>query len=244
MGRVMRHLTKHRRTGALAAWAILALTVSFRVLAQPAGGADSDAIRRAVTRFYAALETGDADALRSLIWASSVSQSQQAGREEVVQLIVAHKRLERAALARWPEQGGRLRAGFEMITGELDRKALETARVVMEDVNKARIFAAGETGNLRLVRPDAQWQVCIDMIERELDDDTVISINRPDTIVRIRLDRFRWMSAAIRDVAAKIEAGDFAAVTDAETALHTRWNEITIEVNRRRTLMWERRFGR
>lgn len=223
-------------------WALVGLLWATLCPAFSAGAAEGDDVRQAALTFLKALENGNVDELRSIIWAGS--SSQRAGREEVIALIAAHKRLERSAAGRWAEQGKRLSAGFEMFTGELDRNALQAARLMLGEGDKARLYCPGETGYLRLLRSGDRWQVSLPLIENEMNDESAVMNDRPDGFVRMRIDRFRLLALGVADVAARVEAGEFAAPTDAETALAAKLAEVATEMNRRRTAMWQRRINR
>jgi len=240
MSRIMDRIGNRR----ILRWSPVGLMIAIGcAAAMPARAAERDDVRQALLAFFTALDGANPEVLRASIWASPLSLAQQAGRDEIVGLIVAHKRLERAAAARWPDQGRRLSCGFEMLTGELHRQSVESGRVLVEDPGRARIYCAGETGYVRLARGTDRWQVCLDTIER-MDDDSAVVPGSRDGVVRIQLDRYAWMARGAAEIASRVEAGEFAAVTDAEAALAARWAEITTEVNKRRTALWERRFGR
>lgn len=179
----------------------------------------SESVRQAVIRFADALNAADSAQLKAAIWTTDGVQAQELGRDAVVDLIMAEKRLERVAAARFGAEGARFRCGFDLIFSAEDRQAMTKAVVVYDDPNTARVIKLGEIWPLR-VRRNAQrdWRVVLDIIDFELDDDPNEPSN-PDDLSRLRIERLRSTTEAVNSVVSRIEQGTTASATTAEAEL-------------------------
>src|SRR4051812_38759258 len=86
------------------------------------------AVTAALLRFIDALEAGDGKTLVQVISILD-SPAQELARKNFVELAVAEKMLEKAAIAKFGEEGRRFRCGFDLIANEADRKLIAIAPV-------------------------------------------------------------------------------------------------------------------
>ncbi|HEX2970862.1 MAG TPA: hypothetical protein VHP11_00925 [Tepidisphaeraceae bacterium] len=182
--------------------------------------AAESAVRQAVTRFADALIAADATQLRSSIWVSEGIKAQELGRDALIDLIVAEKRLERSAVARFGAEGQRFRCGFDLIFSAADRQALSNAVVVFDDPKSAaRVVKPGEVWPLRVRQsPRQSWRVVLDILDNELDDDPN-EASEPDDISNLRIERLRATAEAVNLTALRIEQGQTSSAITAESEL-------------------------
>jgi len=150
---------------------LLAVCLLATTGARAAAANDADAaITGAILRFVDALEAGDARALEQVIVAESPAQEQM--RKLFCDLAAAQKSLERAAIKKFDEEGKRFHCGFNLIAGAVDRKLLETAKVVYEEPNRfVYVEKSGELSRMSLHRNrQGQWQVVVELIERDAEE--------------------------------------------------------------------------
>ncbi|MGE5611618.1 MAG: hypothetical protein ACM359_20380 [Bacillota bacterium] len=189
----------------------------------------SEAVRQAIVRFADALNAGDAAQLRATIWTAEDSKAQELGRDALVDLIVAEKRLERVAANRFGAEGKRFRCGFDLIFSAEDRESVAKASVVFDDPSIARVIKPGEIWTLRVRRSGQRdWRVALDIIDFDLDDHP----NEPSTpndLSLLRIERLRSAAEAVNLVASRIEQGETASVMTAESELLERLAKISAD---------------
>jgi hypothetical protein len=189
----------------------------------------SEAVRQAIVRFVDALNAGDAGQLRGAIWTSEGVKAQELGRDALVDLIVAEKRLERVAATRFGAEGKRFQCGFDLIFSAADRQALAKASVVFDDAYIARVIKPGEIWPLRVRRSTQRdWRVALDIIDFELDDDPN-EPSSPDEPSMLRIERLRSTAEAVNLTASRIEQGEATSVTAAEGELLDRLTKIAAD---------------
>lgn len=216
-------------------------------------------VLNAVRAFGDALEAGDAEMLTAAIWTSEGSIADARGRDAFVRLVVAEKRLERAAAARFGAAGGsRLRCNFSLIHTPEERAALSTAEIFhdtdtpggapdMETPRGARVQKAGETYPIRLRRgpaaEGAPWRVVVDVIET-LQDDIALAPTKADEGSQLQIERYDAMATAIAEVAAGVEKAEYASAQAAEAELVTRLERVLADYIAKRSALPGRRGGR
>src|SRR3954470_15483378 len=100
-------------------------------------------VMAALIKFTEAMEAGDAKAMEKMIYVETLAQERL--RNAIVPLAAAEKALERAALARFGEEGKKFRCGFDTITTGTDRKTLASAKISYDEVRRnAHVERAGE----------------------------------------------------------------------------------------------------
>ena len=211
---------------------LIAAAVLQCVAAFPARAADArEEIISTLTKFADALEAGDGATLAQSIWVYENSLADAAGRDVFIKLALAEKQLERVAVARFgAAAAGRFRCGFSSIFSKDDRAALMAADIALDPDGAARVQKAGETYAMRLRRQrGGGWQVVLDFLETEIEDDSVAIPTRIEIISRIKLDRFEGLAANATDVAARVERGEYASATAAEADLVARFEQVVIE---------------
>jgi len=180
-----------------------------------------DPVPQALLRFLAALDSADAPVLRQLIYASEKSLAQQAGRDALVELIVAQAHLERATASRFPNQSHFFRRHLDQVCSLPDRSLISSANVAIEESRNAKLVLPNETSPVKLRQSAAgQWQIVLDVIEPELDDAQYRA--RGQGLTQFRIDRLRAFAAAFEMVAKTVESGGYADAQAAETALMDR----------------------
>lgn len=210
-------------------------------------GREGNAVRATVLRFIDAMERGDAETLKKVLWAADESPAQVEARGLFADLVAAEKTLERASVKRYGEDGNRLACGFNLICTAADRKAIERARISLEDgVRFSQLYKEGESTPIRLRRPvNGEWQVVLDfVIDWATEGETFGSIRRTDSLPRIRLDRVKGMIAAVNAVAKRVEAGELPNAAAAETDLMDRLAAVTAEAIRRRQAARDKEWKR
>jgi hypothetical protein len=210
-------------------------------------GREINAVRASVLRFVDAMEQGDAATLKKVLWAAEESPAQLEARGLFADLVAAEKTLERAGAKRFGEDGKRLACGFNLICTTADRKGIERARISLEEgIRFSQLYKEGESTPIRLRRPvNGEWQVVLDfVVEWATEGETPGSMRRSDSMPRIRLDRVKGMIAAIKAVAARVEAGELPSAVTAETDLIDRLAVVTAEAVRKRLAAQEREWKR
>lgn len=204
------------------------------------------AVRRAIVQFAQALDTADAAALRQLIWVLEDLDHHRIARDAFVDLIVAQKKLERAAAGRFGAEGARFRSQFDVVLSPRDLQSINKARVSIEEGRLARVYRAAENWPMRLRREDnGQWQVVLDLID--IDVDTFGgSEPRPDSLSSLRNRRMRNLADATQAVADRVERGETATASAAEADLADRIAAIDAQYLRDQDSIFERwrRFSR
>ena len=215
--------------------ALLVLFASFASELHAQSAARREEIYNAVRAFGDALETGDADKLTAAIWISDGSFADTQGRDAFVRLVVAEKRLERTAAAQFGAAGGaRFRCNFSLIHTPEERSALSMAEITLDTdmPGGARVQKVGETYSIRLrrgpVAAGEPWQVVVDVVEM-LQDDNPLVPTKPADESRVRIERYEAMAAAVAEVAAGVEKGDYANALAAETELISRFERVLQE---------------
>ncbi|MCY2953039.1 MAG: hypothetical protein NTU53_13840 [Planctomycetota bacterium] len=171
-------------------------------------------------RFLDALDSADAPALRQHIHVSESSRSQELGRDTLIALITAEKKLDLAATARFPGQPPRFRRGFDLICSPADRDAISAATVDVDESRTARITLPNQARPLRFVRSSTgQWQVVLDLLDSDLDDTQSTPSSVPDRITQLRVDRLIATAAAVDAVAIRTDSGDYPDLLAAESDL-------------------------
>jgi hypothetical protein len=178
-------------------------------------------------RFVDALEAGDAKTLEQLVAAGDTA-AQERSRRIFVDLAVAQKGLEKAALSKFGEEGKQFRCGFDLIVNVADRKTLASAKVSYDDPGRsARIEKTGELAPMALRRgPDGQWQVVLDPIDEE---DTEHYYGPPPypqpgvmrfvALAAIKVNRYHAIIQAFRETQSRIESGDLPTAAAAQAEL-------------------------
>ena len=211
----------------LIAAAILSCTSGLPALAADA----REEILSTLSKFADALEAGDGAALAQSIWVYDNSLADAAGRDVFIKLALAEKQLERAAVARFgAAAAGRFRCGFSNIFSKEDRATLTAAEISHDADGAARVQRAGETYAMRLRRQrGGGWQVVLDFLETEIEDDSVAIPTRIETVSRIKLDRYEGFASGAADVAARVGRGEYANAAAAEADLVARFDQVVSE---------------
>lgn len=204
-----------------------------------------DEVLDGLRAFLAAVEAGDAEALRRTLWAGGGERQTQA-RDAIAGLLAARVRLERSARAKFGEAGAaRLASGLPALAGAGERAGLARATVTIDDGRTAKVICPGDTVGTRLRRaPDGRWCVSLEAIEAEMDEDITRVRLWGDSMARVRLDRYRALRAAVEAVAAGVESGAYADAGAAEAELASRLAAADAAAERRRAAMRQRRSGR
>jgi len=185
-------------------------------------------------RFLDALDSADAPALRQLIGVSESSKFQEVGRDTLIALITAQKKLDLAAAARFPAQAGRFRRGFDLICSPADRAAISAATVAIDESRTARITLPNQTRPLRFrCSSTGQWQVVLDLLDSDLDDTQTAPSSVPDRIAQLRVDRLIATAAAVDAVAIRTDSGDYPDILAAESDLLDRLAAAKLDYRRK-----------
>jgi len=184
---------------------------------------NSKPVLDALLRFLDALDAADAPALKQLIYVPDKPPALQLCRDAFIDLVVAQKRLERAAQTRFPTQANRFRRDLDLIATPADRKSIAEASVMIDDSQEARLTLPGETSPIRMsLSPSGQWQVMLDVVEPDtLLEARTLQVN-PDALLQLRIDRLRAMSEAVNLAASGIEGATSPDASAAETSLADR----------------------
>jgi len=207
----------------------LAALVLIVVAARPAAAAEGDAaVIATLLRFVDALEAGDAKTLEQLVAAGDTA-AQERSRRIFVDLAVAQKGLEKAALSKFGEEGKQFRCGFDLIVNVADRKTIASAKVSFDDPGRsARVEKTGELAPMALRRgPDSQWQVVLDPIEYE--EDTEYHYGPPPypqpgmmrvaALAAIKMNRYNAIIQAFKQTQSRIDSGDLPTAAAAQAEL-------------------------
>jgi hypothetical protein len=209
-----------------AALSLLALLLAIPLPA-PAAENPKTVVRLTILHFVEALESADAPALRNLIWTLDTSEAHRQGRDAFIDLLVAQKKLERLTAARFPADAQRFRCNFDLALSPRQRQAISDgaidALITIDESRTARLTLDNETWPIRLRRSRAgDWQVILDLIDIDLDDDPAAAVPQPDGLSQLRITRIRSLADATTQTAARVESGDLASPAAAETHLADR----------------------
>jgi len=208
---------------------LAAMVLLIVAAARPAAGAEGDAtVIATLLRFVDALEAGDARTLEQLVSAGDTA-AQERSRRIFVDLAVAQKGLEKAALSKFGEEGKKFRCGFDLIVNMADRKTIASAKVSYDDPGRsARIEKTGELAPMLLRRgTDGQWQVVLDPIENEEDPEhfygpppyPLSGMMRFTALAAIKANRYNAIVQAFQQTQNRIESGDLPTAAAAQAEL-------------------------
>jgi hypothetical protein len=178
----------------------------------------------AATAFVEAMNAGDERALLRLTWAWEESAAQKIGRQRFARLVAAEKKLERAAAQRFGEEGKRLGCGFELVFSRRDQQSLLAGQVVIREGGRsAVIIRKTDPWPIRMQRRgEGPWQVVLDFIDTELEDETPTMAARPAAATAARLAEYEATAALMETTATRVEKGDYGNAGEAEVDLAER----------------------
>jgi hypothetical protein len=195
---------------------LLAIAAAHPVSAQPLEERDNRAAacRRAVEGLMTALETGDADALRLLIYTDRRTVAQQVGLTVLIDCVVAQRTLEQAMTRRWGAAGAT--AGQTFFT-PADRAALQSARVESDGDNSAQMVLSASVSPITLHRNrfDGRWRVKLAALTSLSDGFD----HSPGTESAKRIGYMRAVAGALQRTATAVEQGKLPSPEAARAAL-------------------------
>lgn len=211
---------------------VIVVLAAVLLLGSSTRAADTRAeILAAVRDFGDAIVAGDGAKLTNSIWAGSASPTDARGREVFVKLVLAERRLERAAAARFGAEGARFRCHFSQVFTAEDRAALASAEVAQDRhaPELAWVRKPGETYAIRLRRAGGEggrWQVVVEVLERDLEDDNFREPSgRPGPRAQARLEHYSALVAGVEGVTGRIEQGEYDDAAAAEADLFARFEQ-------------------
>lgn len=210
--------------------ALVVVTLVVAAAAPPAAQAQSgrrEDIVGAIREFGDAIVAADGARLTNAIWVGENSVADAAGRDLFIRLVLAERRLERVAGTRWGTAGStRFRCNYPLLYTPDDRAALATADVSQEHQGTVWVQRPGETYPIRCRRgAGGRWQVVLDILDLELEDDLSKTPIQPDAASQCRLNRYEAMAEAVEDIAERVEKEEFANPAAAEADLAGRFEK-------------------
>ena len=206
-------------------------------------------VMAALTKFTEVMEAGDAKAIERLIYVETLAQERM--RSTIVPLVAAEKALERAALAKFGEDGKKFRCGFDAITASIDRKNLATAKISYDDARRnAHVERSGELAPMTLHRNSAnQWQVVLEVID-DVDIEDRFDPPRPfppygggrsEGLHKVQLDRLKALTDVFDQTRQRIENGELASAAAAQMDLTAKLAAANADASKARAAVFQRR---
>lgn len=221
--------------------ALLLTLVSPAFTAEP----PKTAIRQTILRFIDALDSADAPALRDLIWVSDTSEAHRQGRDAFIDLLVAQKKLERLTATRFPSDAHRFRCNFDLAFSPQQRRALQDpaidAQITIDENRAARLAFDGETWPIHLrLSLTGDWQVVLDLIDIDLDDEPAAFFPQPDGLSQLRIARVRNLANATTQTLTRLESSQLTTAAATETDLADRIDAVHADYRRRLDALLDR----
>ena len=217
----------------------------------PVAGAQTtrplEPVLQTLVQFSQALEMGNTEVLRRLIYVKPDSTDQAQALEILLQYLAARRQLYRMAVQRFPEDAQRLAINAEMVLGgSEDDSVLSLARARMEDASAvvdgvtARVIWPGESTPVLLrASPETEgwrrprWQVILELIESVRDGPR--RMDGPwsgSGWVPRRLRVLLAMTAAVQETIAALRKGQLSSVDAVELRLFDGFAEAHAQAHR------------
>lgn len=215
------------RPSTFAALVVVVPLIALAPLPAQAQSSAREAITGAIREFGEAVVAGDGERLTDAIWVSEHSVADATGRDLFVRLVLAERSLERVAGTRWGTAGSaRFRCHYPLLYTPDDRAALAAADISPEHNGTVWVQRPNETYPIRCRRgTGGRWQVVLDILDMELEDDLSSTPIQPDPRSRCRLNQYRAMAEGVEDVAERVEKGEYATPAAAEADVVARFEK-------------------
>src|SRR5436190_16698705 len=188
---------------------VLALSSTVARGQQPADTDDEAECRAAAARYMTAFDAGDAEALRDVTYYDPEINAQNQGLTAMIGCVVAQRAFDTAVAARWGPNAARYAIDATRFTAE-EHAALPRARFQLRGVTDAILVTEGNVAPIVLRRTSsgAKWRVVVRGITLLYDTPRR---RGPEIGSAKRINAMTAVEAALRDITARIGAGEFAS---------------------------------